>query len=170
MLPPRSSGILAVLLAVALSVPALHAQESHTAELPMLGKWTGVFRPVLMTQDVRNAGGDQGEFRGTADLQPVVESGLLLYQVTLIISANKSGDALEWGISMGRCGSKLIMLENANQLPSFDIRNGGEGEMRHTVALDLDSKHTYQVGLFRNGHAQQNMISCANLKYDDRLR
>ena len=71
---------------------------------------------------------------------------------------------------MGRCGSKLIMLENANQLPPIETRSGGEGEVRHTVALTMNARHTYQLALFRNGHMQQNMVACANLKYDDRMR
>jgi hypothetical protein len=163
-------GTIAFVLTLVFATPAAYAQDGHTAELPMLGKWTGVFRQILMTQDSRNAGGETGYISGTSLLQPVYESGVLLYDVTLIISSNNRGDTLEWGISMGRCGSKLIMLQQANQLPSFDTRSGGDGEMHHTLPLDLDSKHTYQVVLFRNGHAQQNVVACSNLKYDDRLR
>lgn len=149
---------------------APHAARAQHAEMPMLGRWTGTFRSVLMTQETRNAGGDIGHITGETELQPTHESGLDLYIVKLRISTNAAAESLEWGVSMGRCGSKLIMLENANQLPSIETRSGGEGELRHTLALNMDAKHTYQVGLFRNGHAQQNMIACANLKYDDRMR
>jgi len=157
----------ACVLAALFAAPAARAQNP---ELPMLGKWTGVFRPILMTQDSRNAAGEAGRITGTVDMQPVHESGVDLYNVVIQVSSNHQGETMEWGVSMGRCGSKLIMIEHANQLPSFDTRAGGEGEVRHTVALPMDAKHTYQVGLFRNGHSQQNMVACANLKYDDRLR
>ena len=155
--------------AVFAAAPAARAQ-TETAELPMLGGWNGQFRQVLMTQDSRNAGGYAGRFSGTVRLQPIHESGIDLYDVIIEVSTNSPGDELEWGISMGRCGSKLIMVENANQLPGFVTRNGGEGDVRHKLALSLNAQASYQVGIFRNGHAQQNMIACANLKYDERMR
>ena len=162
-------GSAACVAASLLFATVARAQDS-TASLPMLGGWSGVFRSVLLTQDVRNAGGEKGNISGTVELQPIVESGMNFYNVTIRVSTSNPGDNLEWGVSMGRCGSKLIMLEGANQNPSFDTRAGGEGEMRHTVSYSMDAKHTYQVGLFRNGHAQQNMVACANLKYDSRMR
>ena len=162
-----TSAAAVVFLGLMAAQPA-RAQESSDS-LPMLGSWSGQFRSVQMTQDSRNAGGYVGRITGTVNLQPRRESGILFYDVVIQISTNSPGDQLEWGVSLGRCGSKLIMVENANQLPSFDTRSGGEGEIRHSVPLDLDAKHTYQVGLFRNGHAQQNMIACANLKYDSRM-
>lgn len=149
---------------------AATATAQDNPAMPMLGKWTGNFRSVIMTQDIRNAGGESGRMSGTVELLPTHESGQDFYNVIIQISTSRAGDQLEWGVSLGRCGSKLIMLEHANQLPGFETRPGGEGEMRHMLALPLDANHTYQVGLFRNGHAQQNMIACANLKYDDRMR
>lgn len=153
-----------------LAIAAVTASAQNNPSIAMIGKWTGTFRPVLLTQDIRNAGGDIGRMSGNVELQPVHESGQDFYNVLIQVSTNVAGQTLEWGVSMGRCGSKLIMLEHANQLPAFETRPGGEGEMRHQVALPMDANHTYQVGLFRNGHAQQNMVACANLKYDDRMR
>jgi hypothetical protein len=168
-LPIRSA--VAALLVAALTVPAVRAQDtSLSPELPMLGGWTGQFRSIQMTQDSRNAGGDVGRITGSVRMQPFRESGLDLYDVLIQISTSQPGQELEWGVSMGRCGSKLIMIEHANQLPGFDTRNGGEGEVRHKLQLNLNAQASYQVGLFRNGHAQQNMIACANLKYDERMR
>lgn len=166
------SATTALVLAALLVAPTVGAQSQQaTAELPMLGKWTGVFRNVQVTQETRNAAGNVvGRISGTVDLQPYRESGMDLYQVVLLLSTNQPGEDLEWGVSMGRCGSKLIMIEHANQLPGFVTRSGGEGEVRHSLALNLNAQATYQVGIFRNGHAQQNMIACANLKYDSRLR
>ncbi|MHB8837594.1 MAG: hypothetical protein ACYC7F_01435 [Gemmatimonadaceae bacterium] len=163
------SAAAALTLAALIAVPAAHAQ-TESAEMPMMGGWTGQFRAILMTQDSRNAGGYAGRMSGTVRMQPVRESGLDFYDVVIEVSSNSPGDELEWGVSMGRCGSKLIMVENANQLPGFVTRNGGEGEVRHRVALDLNAQASYQVGIFRNGHAQQNMIACANLKYDERMK
>jgi hypothetical protein len=136
----------------------------------MLGGWTGQFREVLMTQNSRNAGGLTGRISGTVTMQPVHESGLDLYSIVILVSTTTPDDELEWGVSMGRCGSKLIMVEHANQLPGFVTRSGGDGEVRHKTMLNLNAQASYQVGLFRNGHAQQHMIACANLKYDARMR
>lgn len=163
------SATTALVFSALLAAPTALAQ-SVDAELPMLGKWSGQFRAILMTQDSRNSGGYAGRVSGSVDLQPYRESGIDLYEVVILLSTNSPGDELEWGVSMGRCGSKLIMVEHANQLPGFVTRNGGEGEVRHSVALNLNAQANYQVGIFRNGHAQQNMIACANLKYDARLR
>ncbi|MFA6167176.1 MAG: hypothetical protein WC700_11215 [Gemmatimonadaceae bacterium] len=162
----------ALVLAALLAAPTAGAQSQvETAELPMLGNWTGVFRNIQQTQETRNGAGVViGRISGTVDLQPYRESGMDLYQVVILLSTNTPGQDLEWGVSMGRCGSKLIMLEHANQLPGFVTRSGGEGEIRHSVPLNMNAQATYQVGIFRNGHAQQNMIACANLKYDSRMR
>lgn len=166
------SATTALVLAALLAAPTAGAQTAQeTPALPMMGNWTGVFRNIQQTQDNRNAAGlVVGRISGTVDLQPYRESGMDLYQVVIMLSTNTPGQDLEWGVSMGRCGSKLIMLEHANQLPGFVTRSGGEGEVRHSVALNMNAQATYQVGIFRNGHAQQNMIACANLKYDDRMR
>lgn len=166
---PRSAAA-ALVLAALLAAPAARAQSGDNPEMPMLGGWSGQFRSILMTQDSRNAGGLTGRITGTVTMQPVRESGFDLYDITIEISSTTPGDELEWGVSMGRCGSKLIMVENANQLPGFVTRSGGEGDMRHKAPLNLNAQASYQVGLFRNGHAQQNMIACANLKYDTRMR
>ena len=162
----------AVLLAASsLLAPAAQAQDpSVTPELPMLGRWTGQFRSIQSTSTSRDAGGEPGRITGTVTMQPLRESGLDLYEVFISISTTTPNDELEWGISMGRCGSKLIPVEHANQLPRFDTRSGGDGEMRHKLPMSLNAQASYQVGLFRNGHAQQNMIAWSNLRYDERMR
>src|SRR3972149_3864660 len=152
----------ALVLSALLAAPAALAQ-SVEAELPLLGKWSGQFRAIQMTPDSRTPAGCAGRVSGTVNMQPFRESGIDQYEVVILLSTNSPGDELEWGVSMGRCGSKLIMVERANQLPGFVTRNGGDGEVRHSVALNLNAQANYQVGIFRNGHAQQNMIACANL-------
>lgn len=163
------SATIALVAICTMSRPA-HAQTDVHPELPTLGGWSGQFRSVITTQSSQRAAGPAGRITGSVILQPVHESGLDLYEVVIQISSNTPNDELEWGISMGRCGSKLIMVENANQLPSFVTRAGGDGEVRHKTMLNLNAQASYQVGLFRYGHAQQNLIACANLKYDQRMR
>ncbi len=153
-------------LAVLVSASAASAQE---VAVPIYGRWTGVFRPLVVTS-LQSGSNGADRYTGSVELIPVHESGLDMYAVTVTLSSNVAAQMLEWGVSMGRCGSKLIMLENANQLPQIEMRSGGEGEIKHTVALNMDNHKTYQVGVFRNGHAQQNMVACANLKLDDRWK
>lgn len=149
---------------------APHVAFAQHAEQAMLGRWTGTFRTTQFTQSSLNASGNPGTINGDVTLQPTNEGGIDLYIVNIKISMNIQGQSLEWGVSMGRCGSKLIMLETAGIVPTIETRSGGEGELRHTMRLDMDAKHTYQLVLFRNGHLQQNVVACANLKYDDRMR
>jgi len=157
----------AIVLAMFLAPSAAFAQH---AEQAMLGRWTGTFRTVQFTQSSLNEAGHPGNISGDVTLQPTNEGGIDLYVVHMKISMNRQGENLEWGVSMGRCGSKLIMLETPGTVPTIDSRSGGDGELRHTMRLDMDAKHTYQLVLFRNGHLQQNVVACANLKYDDRMR
>src|SRR5512133_2415862 len=107
------SATTALVCAALLAAPTAGAQTAQeTGELPMLGNWTGVFRNIQQTQDSRNAAGNViGRISGTVDLQPYRESGMDFYQVVILLSTNTPGQDLEWGVSMGRCGSKLIMLE-----------------------------------------------------------
>ncbi len=94
---------LAATALVAIVAPTAAAQDNPA--MPMLGKWTGTFRSVLMTSDIRNAAGDVGRMSGTVELQPFHESGQDFYNVIIQISTSRAGDQLEWGVSMGRCGS-----------------------------------------------------------------
>ena len=157
----------ALALAVFLAPFAAFAQH---AEQAMLGRWTGTFRSTQTTQSSLSGGGIIGTINGDVTLQPTNEGGIDLYVVSIKISMNYQQESLEWGVSMGRCGSKLIMLETTGTVPTIDSRSGGDGELRHTMRLDMDAKHTYQLVLFRNGHLQQNVVACANLKYDDRMK
>jgi hypothetical protein len=162
----RSTAV-AIALAMCLAPFAAFAQHSEQA---MLGRWSGTFRSTQQTQSSLAGGGIIGTINGEVTLQPTNEGGIDLYAVTIRISMNYQQESLEWGVSMGRCGSKLIMLETTGTVPTIDSRSGGDGELHHTMRLDLDAKHTYQLVLFRNGHLQQNVVACANLKYDDKMR
>lgn len=40
-----------------------------------------------------------------------------VFRVTTRVSSDRGTEVLEWGISLGRCGSKMILLTPANDLP-----------------------------------------------------
>lgn len=162
----RKMGLL-VALAALLAPRAAAAQH---AEQAMLGRWTGTFHSTQPTRSSLAEAGNPGTINGDVTLQPTNEGGFDMYIISLKISMNRQGESLEWGVSRGRCGSKLIMLEPAGVVPTIETRSGGEGELRYTMALSLDAKSSYQLVLFRNGHLQQNVVACANLKYDERMR
>ncbi len=156
-------------LAIAALCAPVAVSAQHT-ESTMLGKWTGTFRTTQFTQSSLNEAGNPGTINGDVRMTPTNEGGVDMYVFNIKISMNRQGQSLEWGVSRGRCGSKLIMLEPAGIVPTIETRSGGEGELRYTMPLDLDAKSSYQLVLFRGGHLQQNVVACANLKYDDRMR
>jgi hypothetical protein len=154
-----------VLVALVLAAHGALAQHAEEPAVPFV-RWYGDFRPMLMTQSIRLAAGNPGRYTGNVDVTLSRYDALVLYRVDIEVSSNSGAETLEWGVSRGRCGSKLIMLEDANQLPPIMMHAGGVGEVTHEVGWDLSSDASYQVGIFRGGHLQQNMVACANLKFD----
>jgi hypothetical protein len=157
---PRCLSLVAFVLALG-PAAALDAQETPGPTIQ--GYWSGPLRPVLFT--AARAGSLQARYTGTVEVSPSTTGGDGVFRVTIRVSSNRGTEIMEWGISLGRCGSKLIFLVPANQLPQIMIHGGGDGDVDYEGPFNLDTNSSFQLGVFSGGHLQQNMVTCADLKY-----
>lgn len=156
----RSLALVAFVLALG-PAAAVGAQETP---LPTIqGHWSGPLRPVLFT--AARAGSMEARYTGEAEVRPSVNGGDGVFRVMVRVSSNRGAEIMEWGISLGRCGSKLIHLVPVNQLPQIMVHGGGDGDVDFEGPFNLDTNSSFQLGVFSGGHLQQNMVTCADLKY-----
>jgi hypothetical protein len=171
----RSTAAAAV-LAVLFGAQAALAQDPGKGEPELVGRWSGSFRPGTMVGNISGATtggmsgtGAQGRYTGNIDIIPSESAAPGAYRFNLTVSSNVNNpETLEWGISNGRCGSKLIMLVGSNSFPTIEMRSGGTGDVSTEVAMQFSAKGQFQAVIFKGGHLQQNIVACANLKFDDR--
>ena len=107
----------------------------------------------------------EARYTGTAEVLPSTSGGDGVFRVLVRVSSNRGAEIMEWGISFGRCGSKLIHLVPVNQLPQIMVHGGGDGDVDFEGPFNLDTNSSFQLGVFSGGHLQQNMVTCADLKY-----
>jgi hypothetical protein len=156
----RSLALVAFVLALG---PAAGVGAQETPLPTIQGHWSGPLRPVLFT--AARAGSMDARYTGEVEVRPSVDGGDGVFRVMIRVSSNRGAESMEWGISFGRCGSKLIHLVPVNQLPEIMVHGGGDGDVDFEGPFNLDTNRSFQLGVFSGGHLQQNMVTCANLKY-----
>jgi hypothetical protein len=62
------------------------------------------------------------------------------------------------------------MLVGSNSFPTIEMRSGGTGDVSTEVAMQFSAKGQFQAVIFKGGHLQQNVVACANLKFDERRK
>jgi hypothetical protein len=157
-----------VLLAAIFSAQAAVAQDPDPKPAPAAAswKWTGSFREVQVTSLTR--GGLPTKFTGSVEIGPSSRGAASDSKFQIRLSAAHEVDQVDWGLSLGRCGSRLILQNTTAQMPPIQLRSGGSGELSQDLPMTLDPKSSYQLVLFLGGHDERNIASCANLRYEQR--
>jgi hypothetical protein len=52
-----------------------------------------------------------------------------------------------------------------DQFPLIDISSNGRGEVTAELPLQLSSQGSYHVNVYSGGHRLDNVVTCANLRY-----
>lgn len=149
------------LLAVLGSAHVAGAQGQVTAQVVSIGRWSGTLRGQTMT-----SAGDQTRFSGTVEVMPLLNERTGEFRVRIRLSASAAMGDMEWSISPGRCGYKLQFLLSPSNVPPLEIRSGGSAEVEYEGIINLNTQATYHLPVFQGGHNQQNMVACANLKFE----
>lgn len=147
------------LLAVLGSAHVASAQV--TAQVVSLGRWSGTLRGQTM-----GSASDQSHFSGHVEIVPLPDrDGQFMVRITLSTGDRAVAD-MEWSISPGRCGTKLQLLLPPASMPPLEVRSGGTADMQYEGVINLNTQMSYHVPVFQGGHSQQNMVACANLKFE----
>ena len=167
----RTSAAAAVLAVLFGAQAALAQDPTPKGEPELIGAWSGSFRPGTMSGSMSrgsSGSGAPGRYSGNINIIPSQSGAPGSYRFSVVVSSNvNNSETLEWGISNGRCGSKLIMLVGSNSFPTIEMRSGGTGDVSTEVAMQFTAKGAFQAVLFKGGHQQQNIVACANLKFSE---
>jgi len=157
----RTASIFALLAAASLA----SAQEPAPATVAAPGHFAGAVR-------AQSFGGakDANRFSGNVDITHAASGRAGLYKVAMRLSTSgyggNSSNMLMWSISPGRCGSQVQPLLPPSGLPPIEMRSGGAAELEWEGAIMLAENATYQLVIYDRGMNQQDIVACANLKYD----
>jgi hypothetical protein len=155
----KSSLSFAALLAVLGSAHVAGAQVS--AQVVSLGRWSGTLRGQTM-----GSAGDQSRFSGHVEIMPLPDrDGQFMVRINLSTGDGAVAD-MEWSISPGRCGTKLQLILPPASMPPLEVRSGGTADMQYEGVINLNTQMSYHVPVFQGGQSQQNMVACANLKFE----
>src|SRR5512140_536620 len=143
------------------AAPVVSAQDQAA-----MGTFNGSLRGTSLT-----GSSDATRFSGSVDIKPSSNGKAGNFNVAIRVSAGgwdshaSSTGMLMWSISPGRCGSRIQYLVQPSEMPQVEMRTGGNGELTWDGPVNLAAGSSYQLVIYDNGMAQQNIVACANLKY-----
>lgn len=133
------------------------------------GRWTGSFSSAMVRvpSAVQSSAGGSWRYSGPAKITAIPDEKPGTYKVEFRVSAPSGVSLLQWGIARGRCGSVLDLLVSPGKLPALDLRSGGTATLDFEgvlVEFKLDGK--YHALIFRDGSGPDNVVACADLRYE----
>jgi hypothetical protein len=131
-------------------------------------RWTGSLQPVQQRSGALRVTGQNRSF-GTVTLTRSEGRVQDRLHVTLSVAVPSSTtNSLRWAIIPDRCGSGDLPLIGFEQFPLIEIGTNGRGQVEADLPLALLANNSYHVNVYDGGQQLDNVISCANLKVDDR--
>ena len=96
------------------------------------------------------------------------EGNLRRMRVRLVVNATTSSGTTQfrWAVLPDRCGAGTLPLIGFEQFPLIDIGTNGRGEITADLPLELEPNSAYHVNVYSSGQQLDNVITCANLKYE----
>lgn len=154
---PRS--ILPAACAALLLLPSLAGAQIA----PPSGRWTANIRPSLSMSS--NIGASTKRMYGSVKIVPSTTGPALSWDVEIHLTSDRPGETLMWTISPGRCGVGAIPFALPTELPLFEVRTNGTGDLTANVKFALDGNGAYHLDIYRGGSQPEHVIACAALKY-----
>jgi hypothetical protein len=151
------------LAACALALPtAMLAQD----ESPFVGSYSGALRATSFA-----GGKDASKMSGTVNVTPhAVTRGVFKVEIRLSTMGSSptasSTGLLQWSISPGRCGSRVQFLVPPSEVTPLEVRSGGNAELIWEGRIPLAGDGSYQLMIYDRGFREQDIVGCANLRYN----
>lgn len=134
-----------------------------------VGRYTGSLRGISgVTGGAMTRVSDVTRLSGSVEISPSSSAKLGVYKVDIRVSTGGSLPAtgmMQWSISSGRCNSQVQPLVPPTELPTLEMRSGGNAEVSWEGAVNLTSDGSYQLVVYDKGVREQDIVGCANLKY-----
>jgi len=143
------------------------ASTSRTAEAdqPVGPSWSGNLQPTQ-----QRTGGLAVTGQTKAFGQVAISSApgrLQRMHVKLTVSLPSQGAAsYRWAVLPDRCGAGSLPLIGFDQFPLIDVSTNGRGEVNADLPLELTPNGTYHVNVYDGGQQLDNVVTCANLRFN----
>jgi hypothetical protein len=135
----------------------------ETNETPM-PEWTGSLQP---TQQRTGGLAVTGQNKAFGSVKITTAAGNLpRMRVALSVAVPTSGPtSLGWAVLPERCGTGDLPLLGFEQFPLIDVSVNGRGQIETDLPLVLAPNSAYHVNIYSGGKQLDNVVTCANLKY-----
>ena len=148
------------------TVGCASANRAAASDEPAGPTWSGNLQPTQQrTGGLAVTGQNKAFGRVSISRSP---GRLQRMHVKLSVSVPAQGAAsYRWAVLPDRCGSGSLPLIGFDQFPLLDVSTNGQGQVDADLPLDLTPTGTYHVNVYNGGQQLDNVVTCANLRFDD---
>ena len=133
---------------------------------PVGQRWTGNLQPTQQRSGTLAVTGQNRAF-GSVQITNRNEGGLQRMHVALTVAVpTESSSSLRWAVLPERCGSGDLPLIGFEQFPLIELGTNGRGQVEADLPLVLAQNSAYHVNVYKGGQQLDNVITCANLKFE----
>lgn len=87
-------------------------------------------------------------------------------RVALVVAVpTNAATQLRWALLPGRCGSGSLPLIGFDQFPLLEVSTSGRAELETDLPLSLTVNGSYHINAYVGGSQLDNVVTCANLRY-----
>jgi len=150
---------------LSLAACASGTQSTTTSNEPARPTWSGPLQPTQQRTGGLNV---TGQIKAFGNVTISASEGSLQRQhvyLTVAVPTTLS-QQLRWAVLSGRCGNGDLALIGYDAFPLIDISSNGRGQVEADLPLNLDAEGSYHVNVYNGGQQLENVLTCANLKYN----
>ena len=160
-----SLGLLALGAAACASTSTSGSAGTATTAEPGVPTWSGNLQPTQQRTGGLAVTGQNKVF-GTVSITPS-DSRIQRMRVRLMVGIpTQNATSLRWAVLPDRCGTGQLPLIGFEQFPLIEISSNGRGQIEAELPLDLTAGASYHVNVYSGGQQLENVLTCANLKFD----
>ena len=90
-------------------------------------------------------------------------------RLTLNVSVpSTTSTGLRWAVVPDRCGNGDLPLIGVDEFPLIEIGTDGRGSAQVDLPLQMAPNNGYHVNVYDGAALLENVVTCANLKYEGR--
>jgi hypothetical protein len=132
--------------------------------------WSGNLQPTQQRSGALVVTSQNRAF-GTVTMSEVQLAGLSRMRVALTVTVPPNvGSSLRWAVLPDRCGSGDLPLIGFQQFPLIEVGTNGRGQVTADLPLELQPTGAYHVNVYSGGQQLDNVVTCANLRFESRSR
>lgn len=131
--------------------------------------WSGSLQPTQQRTGGLAVTG-QSKAHGNVSITPAAGQLQRMHVVLTVTLPTNNAATYRWAVLPGRCGTGPLPLIGFEQFPVIDVGANGRGQIEIELPLELAAESSYHVNVYRGGQQLDNVVTCANLRYEASAR